>query len=608
MKKIHLMQLALCMFLGLSLYGENLQNETLVTVETSGNQETEALPKPQEETLYLPDLVTIIGGEDWQVSQEALPDYQLQLPVPPSVSVPPSVAEASLQAVEGDPVSELPPSVVELATVKEAKQFFVEGFIEPAWPLSLDTEFSVFTVDPQAFFLDFGYKTVGGYGLEQAEDGFFHNKSFLQLGKNFVVGGGRLQLQGNYQALDNGLQGQSLLFDDINRRGAGASLQLELPVGKGFSLAGGLPVDWYNRYAGFSNTVGRAEENGAVAASLLGFSPWLSFAWESRNWNTKNTRALPTNHEFSVQLLMDWGYWASLDPQINSTQNRGSLSLFGSWLWNSQLEIFSSLGLVYLPSGSGEQNTKLLVPFALGLNWNEKEASAERFPGMSFSVEGGLDSHHRNFYQLEARSPYVNFSPGALISNGEVSDWFFKAGSILPLKLQETPLSGLFQELFLQLAVEYRQSAFGNTVLVGDYATGIDSWTGLFPSKLEDRKALFSQMAVTAVVSNFLFKAGWNSQWLYHPVYEPSQRLVLSCGYDSPRHPWGGELKADFGFQLPDSLPILGAQVYFQPAENLRLTVKVKDMLKLFSGSQRVFVEPYMKEAGSVALSLQFNF
>ena len=121
MKKIHLMQLALCMFLGLSLYGENLQKEPLVTVETSGTQETEAFPKPQEETLYLPDLVTIIGGEDWQVSEEALPDYQIQLPVPPSVSVPPSVAEASLQVVEGDPVSELPPSVVELATVKEAK-------------------------------------------------------------------------------------------------------------------------------------------------------------------------------------------------------------------------------------------------------------------------------------------------------------------------------------------------------------------------------------------------------------------------------------------------------------------------------------------------------
>ncbi|MBR5899892.1 MAG: hypothetical protein IKZ38_00670, partial [Clostridia bacterium] len=34
------------------------------------------------------------------------------------------------------------------------------------------------------------------------------------------------------------------------------------------------------------------------------------------------------------------------------------------------------------------------------LNWNEKEASVESFPGMSFSVEGGLDSHHRNFYQL----------------------------------------------------------------------------------------------------------------------------------------------------------------------------------------------------------------
>ncbi len=614
MKK--LIVLAGCMLLSLSLYAENPQDETSVVISASGTQE--ALHNQQEDTLYLPDLVTVIGGEDWMVSEEALPDYQLQLPSPPSVWVTPPVLEPNLQVVDAEPVPELPPSVMEMASAKEAKQFFVEGFIEPAWPLSLDTNFSVFTLDPQGFFLDFGYKTVGGYGLEQAEDGFFHNKSFLQLGKNFTMGSSSLQIQGNYRALDNGLQGQSLLFDDINRRGAGAQLQLELPFGNGFSMTGGLPLDWYNRYAGFSNTVGRAEENGAVAASLLGLSPWLSFDWNSRDWNADSTQALPKNHEFSVQLLMDWGYWASLDPEITIAQNRGGVTLSGAWLWNSQLEIFSSLGLVYLPAGSGEHQIKLLVPFTLGLEWNvprwnEKDASAEagaggNFSGMSFSVEGGLDSRHRNFYQLEAAEPYVNFSPKDLISNGEVSNWFFKAGSSFPLVLKDTPVSRLFQELLLQLAVEYRQSAFGNNMLTGDYAAGIDSWTGLFPFEQKDSRRLFSQIAVTAVVSNFLFKAGWNSQWLYHPVYEPAQRLVFSCGYDSPRHPWGGELKADFGFKGTDSLPILGAQVYYQPTENLRLALKLKDMLKLFSGSQRVFVEPYMKEAGSVALSLQFNF
>ena len=78
--------------------------------------------------------------------------------------------------------------------------------------------------------------------------------------------------------------------------------------------------------------------------------------------------------------------------------------------------------------------------------------------------------------------------------------------------------------------------------------------------------------------------------------------------YDSPVHPWGGILQCELPFQGPDSLPLLQGQVHFKPAENLQLALSLKDMLKLFSGGQRVFVEPYMKEAGSVSLSLQFNF
>ena len=611
MKKIHFIVLTGCMLLCLSLNAESPDESQIVSNVT----ESQDVATTQKDKVYLPDLVTVIGGEDWLVSQEALPDYHLQLP-----EAPPSPEPAVLEPLEGELLPELPPSIVELASAKEAKEFFVEGYIEPAWPLSLDTSFSVFTATPEAFFLDFGYKTVGGYGLEQAEDGFFHNKSFLQVGKRFLLENVSLQIQGNYKSMDNGLQGQSLLFDDVNRRGFGVQLQLGLPLGQEFSMAGGFPLDWYNRYAGFSNTVGRTGENGAIGVSVLGLSPWLSVNWDSESFDDGTSNGIPRTHEFSAQLLMNWNYRASLDQGIGSFQNRGSVVLSGSWLWNSCLEIFSSLGLVYLPTGSGQDKTKLLVPFSLGMGWNAnywkepdwqlKKNTGERgipesLSPLSFSVEGGLDSRYHNFYQLEAAAPYVNFSPQDLIVNGEESDWFLKAHSSIPVVLGE---NSVFQELFLQLGLEYRQSAFGNNVLVGDYAAGIDEWTGLFPAKTKARKVLFSELAVTVMVSNFLFKAGWNSQWLYHPVYEPAQRLLLSGGYDCPNHPWGAKLKADFGFKGTDSLPLLSAQVYYKPVENLQVALHFKDMLKLFSGKQRVFVEPYMKEGGSVALSLQFNF
>lgn len=606
-------QLSLLLLLGTLIFCNTLHAQDSQTDVQPPEKETQDTKSEYLDTLYLPELTTVISGDSWMVSEEALPQYSVELPESP----PEEGAVVELVKVELPP--DVPPSLVKMATDKEEKQFFVQGFIEPAWPLALDTEFSVATAEPESFFLDFGYKVVGGYGLEQVEEGFFHNKSYLQVGKSFTPGRVNLKIQGNYKSLDNGLQGHSLLFDDINRRGAGAQVQLELPLGSGFAMAGGLPLDWYNRYAGFSNSVGRAEENGAVAVSILNLAPWLSFNWKSGSWHKEATTVLPRTHEFSAQLVMDWNYSASLDPEISATQNRGGFGLSGSWLWKSTLEIMANVGLVYLPSGAGQEHTQFLMPFRLGASWNWSET--EQIPwnflgkipgiqssGIKFLVEGGLDSHHRNFYQLEEREPFVNFSPKDLIAYGEESDWFFRGYSQFPL-FHDAPVEPrFFQKMFLDVNLEYRQSAFGNNVLTGNYDAALNGWTGLFPAEIQGQKKLSSEMAVTLTVSNFLFRAGWKSQWLDHPEYEAPQRIFLLGRYDSPVHPWGGILQCELPFQGPDSLPLLQGQVYFKPAENLQLAFSLKDMLKLFSGSQRVFVEPYMKEAGSVSLSLQFNF
>ncbi|MBQ4331113.1 MAG: hypothetical protein IJC31_04670, partial [Spirochaetaceae bacterium] len=187
---------------------------------------------------------------------------------------------------------------------------------------------------------------------------------------------------------------------------------------------------------------------------------------------------------------------------------------------------------------------------------------------------------------------------------GEQSDWFFSAGARLPLAPQ----------LGLDLAADFKQSAFGNNVLTGNYAAGINGYTGLFAGDFVARTAFATQGAVTMELNSFLMKAGWRGNWLFVPAYLPPHCIFLSLGYNAPSegwngaYRWGGELRTDFGIHGPDNVPELGAMAYFKPVENLRLALELRDMIKLFSGRQRVLVEPYVKESGSVSLSLHFRF
>lgn len=555
----------------------------LYSQSTSGNS-------TGTDDVFLPDLTTVIEGEDLEIFQEALPDYYATLPAVP-LKPEPSVAEAPVE----EEIGIVPPSVVEVARAEPPKQFFFDGFIEPAWPLSLATDFSVHTLGDDAFFLDLGYKLVGGYGLERAEDGFFHNKSFLRVGKTFAPGSAWIKVEGNYKSMDNGLQGKSLLFDDINRRGAGAGVKIGLPLGYGFSLEGEIPLDWYNRYAGFSNTVGKLESNGSIALSVLDINPNMVM-----KWNSLEVSSIPQNHNISTQMNIGWNYWASLHPEINASGNRWHFGVGASWLYNSWLEIFSNINLVYLPAGSGLDTNKLLVPFSLGSNLSLSH--------LNVSLEGGLDSTHKNYYALEELEPYVNFTVHQLFTYSEKTDWFIRGQVEVPL-FQEKEVSNLiFDNLVLDIQAEYRKSAFGNNLLTGNYSAGIDGWTGLFSAGTQDRSSLSTDVAVTARVFNFLIKAGWNGQWLYHPDYLPPQNLVFSCNYTSSSHLWGAEVNAVFGFEGQDSVPMVGASACYKPTENLQVVLGLKDMVKLFAAKQRVFIEPYVKEGGSVSVSLQFNF
>lgn len=546
--------------------------------------------------VYIPDITTVIAGDELEVDSEALPDYSASLPQRPPVSseTPPPAGEST------EPVLEpLPPSVVELATASPRQQFFVEGLVAPSWPLGLDSQFKVYTEGDAPFLLDFSYNMVGGYGLETAEEGFFHNKSLLSLGKTFLPGIARLHIAGTYQSMDNGLQGHSLLFDDINRRGASLQMDMNLPLPHGFSLGANLPLGWYNRYAGFSSTVGRTQVNRGVAVSILQLTPQLQANWNSAFLQTGN-------HLFDLGLDLGWSFTASLDPEVVLSQNRISLGLSAAWLWKAALKVQGDLALVGFPTGSGADEVRLLLPFSLGVEWSPASEgdSVSRGTDLKLFARGGLESRQVSYLELEQREAFVNLLAKSLLKNGEQSDWFFSAGAKLPLA----------SHLGLDLTADFKKSALGNNVLTGDYSSGINSDTGLFAGAFVDRTRFATQAAVTMELSSFLMKAGWKGNWLYVPAYLPPHNIFLSLGYESPARRsagsirWGGEVKADFGIHGPDNVPELKAMAYFKPVENLRLALELKDMIKLFSGSQRVLVEPYVKDSGSVSLSLQFSF
>lgn len=538
----------------------------------------------ESQEVYIPDLTTVIEGGGTAVAEEAIPDYEVFLPEPVAV-------EAGGPEETPQDLPELPPSVVELASARRKKTVFVEGLVAPAWPLSLLSGLRVRTEGSDPLSVGFSYHTVEGYGLEAAEDGFFHSRSFLGVEKTFTPGPVVLEVAGSFQSQDKGLQGRSLLFDDINRRGARGRVGMTLPLGYGFAMAADLPLRWYSRYAGFSSTVGRTELNGQIALSILALEPGLTVSWDSAG-----TPGMDGNHRFLADLGLAWGYTASLDPELALSRSRGSFDLSASWLWASSLEVSGGLSLVYLPAGAGLDGIKFLVPFSVGVRYSPSLAMEEE--AWSVFARGGLSSRSLDLLRLEEQEPFVDFSPRLLLQYGERSDWFAQAGL-------QVPVAGA---VVLDLGSDIRKSAFGNNLLVGDYAGGINGWTGLFAAETVDRLQFSTRAGVRVRAGGLLVSAAWIGQWLYHPAWLPPHAILATLMYEASGGRWGAGMEAEFGIGGNDAVPVLGAHAYFRPTDNLRLGLRLSDMAKLFTGRQRVLVGPYTREAGSVCASVEFSF
>ena len=57
-----------------------------------------------------------------------------------------------------------------------------------------------------------------------------------------------------------------------------------------------------------------------------------------------------------------------------------------------------------------------------------------------------------------------------------------------------------------------------------------------------------------------------------------------------------------------DIVPEFGLEAFYRPSKSVRFAVDLTDVVKLFSGKERVYAEPYARQSGAASVSVQFLY
>lgn len=550
-----------------------------------------------ETAVTLPDITTVISSEELSVEKEAIPDYSAVLPE----NFLPEDALPSVPALEED-MGEEKTNKEFSPTENLDNDIFVQGKITVGWPFCFGSHISLLGTDvtpwgenPFTITFDTAYRE--GMGEHSAREGFFFNNTQLWGTKEISGKRGKLSLSGGYESFDIGLQGQSSLFDDINRKNIVLGARYLLPLSSGFFLTSDGDFQWVNRYAGVpGNKKTGAEDvplsDNSLDMSLVNISPGLGVMWSTRNRDK--------SHNFGISAGVDWDML--LNTENAESQHRLDFELSSFWTWSplnreqtgtSRFTVSLSGDLVYYPLGTGGTQKKLITPFALTGLW--ESAGGLWGDKLSFSLSGGLQSCHIDFMELEKKEPFTNFSSEDYLRYGEAAYWFGDFQAYIPV----------LSYLVLDGTVKFQKTAFG----LGEL-TAIPEKTaeGLFYSQTKDVTRLETAFSLLAYVGDFTLVGGWQGYFIDKPVYKPAQEFLAEATYSDKNGLWGASVSVRELLGTGDGAPIVDTSAYIKPASSLTLKITMEDAIKLFTGKQRIVVKPFVKQGGSVTASVEFVY
>lgn len=528
----------------------------------------------KENSLVLPDITTIISQEEILITEEAIPDFSGALPENLNTDTLPKVSDT--ENLKKDEIS-----LQEEESKENSSLVFLEGEVGLGWPYVFDTNFSLYQFGEDPFSVNFIYDSFGGYGKHSQDMGFFDTEIEMETTKTFITKNSTLDLAASYKKQDLGLQGNSVVFDDINRQTVFASLGWTLPFEKGFELSMNIDNRWFSRFAGYAgDNLQNVVKDENVALSLFEAQPNINLSWQKE--------------KLKLSLEGNWlgGFFFNSEEEMI---NRSQGNLYAT-LNFPRLNFETSIGIVYVHNGNKEKQTNLIFPFSLSTSVNFKLPFSEQ--DANLSLIGGLNSKSIDLFLLEKNNPFTLFSEKQIVANSEQTDWFGQTAIFVPIK----------EFVELGLVADFRKTAFENGILQTQQDEQFNSVTGLFNSKEVDSTRLFTNISISVNFTSFTANFAWNNQWIDKTPGQSTTSLIASLSFTTEKN-WGLKLKLQENLGSEnDKVPVLDFSAFIKPSEKTKILFTVTDTIKLVTGKDRIFIEPYIKQGGNISASVQFMY
>lgn len=515
------------------------------------------------QNIELPDLTTVITNESVKAGVDALPDFNDVMII--------SEKSGTLVPVLPDVDSPVDSDVNAMSSAENEKTIFAEGLIGGGYPSLFTGNFSVFRLsETSPFKISFSHDSAVGYGNHSLGDGYNDRTTSLMVERAFEKNNFNIQLDGEYQALANGLQGHAAGLTGLNQDIYSAGGKIKWNASNIFSMGLKTNIDFYNRYADIAS----GDFN---SSSVMGFNPELFALWNINNFEIGLSAQYNLETDFAEQISEETGH-------------RGQFEL--SLQWNN--ELLKAYGNVAAVIGNNLNDNKVVVPFTLGID----SAFPVYFSNRRFGItaEGGLDSHQNRIVDLEKK---YKFS-GLTEMPSETSDWFGKLNFSVPLKESFTG----------NAAFEYRHTAFNNGTWSPLYnSTDTASIVnGIYKYSASNMQQFISDFSITYHYGIFSITGGWHSNWLDVPVVTPVHQLTLDLNFQSEDSKWGADLNGFWDLDTDSTIPVINLEGFARLTSSVRAVVSVNDAIKLFMAEERVYAGNYISRSGTVTALLKFFF
>lgn len=528
------------------------------------------------EEIALPDVTTVISGDEVSAGKDALPDFSKVLP-DENTAKGSMVQLPDASVAEDDSLATLP------ANPAGVKDVFAEGQIGGGYPGFFTGNFSIYrSAGENPFLLRFMHETATGYAGKSAADGFFDNQTEVSGNKTFTLPSSVWKFSGSYNKSGDGMQNVSSAFYDMTKQTLDGTADFSVKPSDIFSLNVSLNPSWYSRYAGGKST-SAAFTDPEETASMFSLHPSIKALW---TLNQVEIAALGTYlQQDNVAGNANITGTGDFDAQAT---HRGSFGAEISWS-NSVFTVFEKASAV---TGTAlGKNNSVIVPFTVGLKIEGQPDFMSR--SIVFSAEGGLDSQQQTYADLEKKYRFaiLNFIPS------ETSDWYARSQISLPL----------YQVCTLSCTAEYRKTAFENGVWQPNYSSSLSSGVyGFVQSELETFK---TETELSFHAGLLTAAASWTAQWKDIPVLECAHKIKFSAALQNAAARYGAD--ASIAFEAgtdSDSTPVVGFGTFVRLTPSVRIAAEADDIVKLVTGKEREYAGKYSARSGSVALLVKFFF